>query len=81
MDMSKVYDKFIKAVENEEFTKLGEAVGYSVFDLAEVAEKNISFKQLKSIISIVSENEEITDAIDSAIQEELDKIPESEKER
>ncbi len=81
MDIAEVYDKFIKAVENEKFTKLGEAIGYSIFNLAEVLEKNITYKQLKNIIKTVSENEEINDIIDGKIQEELSKIPESEVER
>lgn len=81
MDLDEVYDKFIKEVENEEFTKIGEAVGYSVLNLAEALDKNITYKQLKNIIETVSEDEEVNDIIDGKIQEELSKIRESEMER
>lgn len=81
MDLDEIYDKFIKEVENEEFTKIGEAVGHSVLNLAEVLDKNITYKQFKNIIETVSEDEEINDIIDGKIQEELSKIRESEMER
>lgn len=81
MDISETYEKFIKAVENEEYTKLGETVGYSVLELAEVNQKHITFEQLKNIIYLVLEDDEILNMINDSIQEELSKIPESEVER
>lgn len=81
MDISEVYDKFIKEVENEEFNKLGEFIGYSTLSLAEVLEKKITYKQLKNIIEKVSKNEEINDIIDEKIEKELSKISEREVER
>lgn len=78
MDISEVYDKFIKEVENEEFNKLGEFIGYSVLSSAEISENNITYKQLKNIIEKVSRNKEINDKIDEKIEEELSKIIENE---